>query len=211
MRVRTGVGGFDPIVGGGLPQGASVILQGPSGTEKDLFGLQFLAEGLKSGEAVVIVISSQSPDRYVESLAKLGVNVKEAIAGNLIKIVDWHSYKEGSVAGVEELEHVIRCSVDLTNVGIALSRALGTLPPGVRRRAVLEVLSPALQVRHQVIAPGNRRILLPVAGMEIAGFLRQRLQLGPIHHPVEAGGAIRVIVPDHDARRLCIRHSPVAG
>jgi len=60
VRVRTGVEGFDPFVGGGLPEGASVILQGPSGTEKDLFGLQFLAEGLKSGESVVIVLSSES-------------------------------------------------------------------------------------------------------------------------------------------------------
>src|SRR3989449_953217 len=51
-----------------------------------------------------------------------------------------------NVAGVEEIEHVIRCSVDLTNVGIALSRAVGSLSAGVRRRAVLEVLSPALQV-----------------------------------------------------------------
>ena len=146
MRIRTGVEGFDPIVGGGLPEGASVILQGPPGTEKDLFGQQFLAEGLKSGGAVVIVISSQSPEQYLESLATLGVNVKEAIAGNRIKIVDWHSYQERNVAGVEEREHVIGSSVDLTNVGIALSRTIATLAPGVPRRAVLEVLSPALQV-----------------------------------------------------------------
>ena len=99
MRVRTGVEGFDPIVGGGLPEGTSIVLQGPSGNEKDLFGLQFLAEGLRSGEAVVIVVSSQSPEQYLESLAKLGVNVKEAIAGNRIKIVDWHSYQETNVAG----------------------------------------------------------------------------------------------------------------
>ncbi|HTD81668.1 MAG TPA: RAD55 family ATPase, partial [Thermoplasmata archaeon] len=146
MRVRTGVEGFDPIVGGGLPEGASVVLQGPAGNEKDLFGLQFLAEGLRSGEALLIVVSSQSPEQYLESLAKLDVNVKEAIAGNRVRVVDWHAYRDGNVAGVEERDHIIRASVDLTNVGIALSRALGTLVPGVPRRAVLEVLSPALQV-----------------------------------------------------------------
>ena len=145
MPVRTGVDGFDPIVGGGLPEGASVILQGPPGNEKDMFGLQFLAEGLRSGDAVLIAVSSTSPEQYLESLAKLGVNVKEAIAGNRLKVVDWHSYQEGNVAGVEERDHVLRCSVDLTNVGIALSRALAGLAPGVPRRAVLEILSPALQ------------------------------------------------------------------
>ena len=68
MPVRTGVDGFDPIVGGGLPEGASVILQGPPGNEKDMFGLQFLAEGLRSGDAVLIAVSSTSPEQYLESL-----------------------------------------------------------------------------------------------------------------------------------------------
>src|SRR5881397_2995121 len=146
VRVRTGVEGFDPIVGGGVPEGASVVVQGPSGSEKEMFGLQFLAEGLRSGEAVVIVISSTSPEQYLESLSRLRVPVKEAIEGNRLKVVDWHSYQEENVAGVEERGHVYRCSVDLTNVGIAISRALGKLAVGVPRRAVLEILSPGLQV-----------------------------------------------------------------
>ena len=65
MRVHTGVEGFDSIVEGGLPEGAGVVLQGPVGEEKDTFALQFLAEGLRSGDAVVIVLSSTSPDDYV--------------------------------------------------------------------------------------------------------------------------------------------------
>ncbi|TLZ63942.1 MAG: hypothetical protein E6K13_03990, partial [Methanobacteriota archaeon] len=146
MRVRTGVEGFDPIVGGGVPEGASVVVQGPAGSEKETFGLQFLAEGLRSGEAVVIVISSTSPEQYLESLSRLRVPVKEAIEGNRLKVVDWHSYQEENVTGVEERGHVYRCSVDLTNVGIAISRALGKLAVGVPRRAVLEILSPGLQV-----------------------------------------------------------------
>ena len=145
MRVRTGVEGFDPLVGGGLPEAVSVVLRGPSGNEKDTFGHQFLAEGLRAGDAVVVVVSSTTPEQYLESLAKLGVNVKEAIAGNRLKVVDWHAYQEESVAGVEERDHVYRASVDLTNVGIALSRALTALAPGTTRRAVLEILSPALQ------------------------------------------------------------------
>src|SRR2546430_3032821 len=59
----------------------------------------------------------------------------DVCSSDLHRITCSSSYKERNVAGVEELEHVIRCSVDLTNVGIALSRALGTLPPGVRRRS----------------------------------------------------------------------------
>ncbi len=146
MRVLSGIEGFDSLVGGGLPEGASIVLRGPSGNEKDTFALQFLAQGLRSGGAAVVVVSSSSPEQYLESLSRLGVDVREAAAGNRLKVVDWHSYQEESIAGVEERDHVFRCSVDLTNVGIALSRALATLAPGVSKRAVLEILSPALQV-----------------------------------------------------------------
>lgn len=145
MRVHTGVDGFDLLVEGGLPEAAVVVLQGPAGAEKEAFALQFVAEGLRSGDAVVIAISSTSPEQYVEGLAALGAPVAASIAENRLKIIDWHSYRTENVMGVEERDHVLRCSADLTNVGIALSRALATLAPGVPRRAVLEVLSPALQ------------------------------------------------------------------
>ncbi|HLB68939.1 MAG TPA: ATPase domain-containing protein, partial [Thermoplasmata archaeon] len=146
MRVRSGVEGFDSLIDGGFPQGASVVLQGPSGTEKDAFAFQFLAEGLRMGDAAVIVVSSTTPDEFLASLARLGVDVQGAIAANRLRVVDWHSYQEETVAGVEERGHVLRSSVDLMNVGIALGRALGGLAGGVPRRAVLEVLSRALRI-----------------------------------------------------------------
>ncbi|MEK6838719.1 MAG: ATPase domain-containing protein, partial [Candidatus Thermoplasmatota archaeon] len=146
MRVRSGVEGFDALIDGGLPEGTAVILQGPPGTEKDTFAFQFLAEGLRAGEAAVIVVSSTSPEQFLDSLAKFGVDIETTIALNRLKIVDWHSYQEENVAGVEERGHIVRCSVDLTNVAIALSRALGTLAVNVPRRAVLEVLSRGLRI-----------------------------------------------------------------
>ncbi|MEK6810652.1 MAG: RAD55 family ATPase, partial [Candidatus Thermoplasmatota archaeon] len=146
MRVRSGVEGFDALIDGGLPEGTAVILQGPPGTEKDTFAFQFLAEGLRAGEAAVIVVSSTSPEQFLDSLAKFGVDIETTIALNRLKIVDWHSYQEENVAGVEERGHIVRCSIDLTNVGIALSRALGSLAANVPRRAVLEVLSRGLRI-----------------------------------------------------------------
>ncbi|HEU5072813.1 MAG TPA: ATPase domain-containing protein [Polyangiaceae bacterium] len=49
-RLRTGVPGLDPIVGGGLPKEGLYLLKGAPGTGKTTLGLQFLIEGAKRGE-----------------------------------------------------------------------------------------------------------------------------------------------------------------
>ena len=41
MRTASGVPGFDALVQGGFPEGASVVVQGPAGVEKDAFLFQF--------------------------------------------------------------------------------------------------------------------------------------------------------------------------
>jgi circadian clock protein KaiC len=49
-RVRTGVPGLDPILGGGLIRSNLYLLRGSPGTGKTTFGLQFLVEGARRGE-----------------------------------------------------------------------------------------------------------------------------------------------------------------
>ncbi len=44
-RVKTGIKGFDELVQGGLPEGASILVTGSPGTGKSIFGLQFLFNG----------------------------------------------------------------------------------------------------------------------------------------------------------------------
>jgi len=145
-RQATGVEGFDEMVQGGLPEGSSVLLQGPPGQEKLRFALTFLAEGLKTGACGLIVISSHSPDSVLEELRNLGVNLEAVTKENRLRIVDWYSWSEEPVHDVEERGLVLRSSIDLTNLGVALSRAIVGLTDGGPRRAVLEILSPATNV-----------------------------------------------------------------
>src|SRR5205809_3193043 len=143
-RLATGIEGFDAMVQGGLPVGSSVILQGPPGQEKLRFALTFLAEGLKSGGSGLVVVSSQSPDAIVADLRGLGVDLDAVTTENRLRIVDWYSWSEETILDIEEEGIVIRSSIDLTNLGVALSRAIAALPPDPARRAVIEMLSPAM-------------------------------------------------------------------
>ena len=145
-RLATGVEGFDGMVQGGLPVGSSVILQGPPGQEKLRFALTFLAEGLRSGASGLIVTASQSPDAVLAELRNLGVNLDQVAHENRLRIVDWYSWSEESVHDVEERGAIVRSSIDLTNLGVALSRAITSLTGDQPRRAVIELLSPATNV-----------------------------------------------------------------
>jgi len=51
VKLRTGIDGFDSLVGG-LESGSRTILYGPPGTGKTVFAMQFLWHGLEEGEAV---------------------------------------------------------------------------------------------------------------------------------------------------------------
>ena len=65
LRLTTGVPGLDEAMGGGIPAGDAVMLGGPAGSGKTTFATQFAAEGLRRGEAVVIVVFEEYPEEYL--------------------------------------------------------------------------------------------------------------------------------------------------
>lgn len=52
--ISTGVAGLDAMLGGGLPAGYSMLLAGPSGSGKTRLATEFLLDGARRGESVVI-------------------------------------------------------------------------------------------------------------------------------------------------------------
>jgi len=50
VKLKTGIKGFDEIIGGGIESGSRNILYGPPGTGKTVFAMQFLWQGLCEGD-----------------------------------------------------------------------------------------------------------------------------------------------------------------
>jgi len=140
----TGSGFLDALIGGGIPRGASVILQGPPGEEKETIAWRFLKDGWDRGEAAIVALSSTSPRRFRERLAALGVDAKAVEGSGRLVIIDWFSHREEAITDVKDEGSVLKVSVDLTNVGVAVNWALSRIPEGALLRAVFEVMSPAL-------------------------------------------------------------------
>jgi len=144
MRVKSGVEGFDAFLDGGFPKGSSIILQGPSGVEKELFYMHFLKEGFDSGESIIVVLSTKSPEKFKYRLSAMGLNIDELLEQKRLAIIDWYSHKIELIRDVQDEGSVLKPSADLTNVSIALEKALSRVE-GKGVRAVVEVLSPALK------------------------------------------------------------------
>ncbi|MBW4053499.1 MAG: AAA family ATPase, partial [Proteobacteria bacterium] len=71
-RVSTGIRGLDELMGGGIPEGDSLLFAGPSGSGKSVLGSQFIAEGLRRGEPGVVTVFEEIPSEYTERAARFG-------------------------------------------------------------------------------------------------------------------------------------------
>lgn len=61
-RAATGIAGFDPLIGGGLPRRHFYVVEGASGSGKTTFALRFAVEGVRQGETVLYVNLSESEE-----------------------------------------------------------------------------------------------------------------------------------------------------
>jgi circadian clock protein KaiC len=81
-RLSTGVRGLDSMLGGGLPQGYSLLVAGPSGSGKSILAASFLAEGARNGERGVIASFEQHPTKTHNTV------LAELVASKLIGFID---------------------------------------------------------------------------------------------------------------------------
>ena len=75
-RLSIGVPELDRMMGGGMFEGDSCLVAGPSGTGKSALATQFIDEGLRKGESAVIAIFEERPAGYAERAASFGLNLK---------------------------------------------------------------------------------------------------------------------------------------
>ena len=86
-RVPTGVAGLDEMLGGGLPAGHVVLVNGLPGTGKTCLGLQFLQTGLARGEKGVYLSLEEEASALLQSARGFGWDFADALARKLLAIV----------------------------------------------------------------------------------------------------------------------------
>jgi circadian clock protein KaiC len=86
-RLSTGIRALDAMLGGGVPEGDSLLLAGPSGSGKSLLGTQFIAEGLHQGEPGIVAIFEEIPAEYAQRAATFGIDLDTPQKEGKLKII----------------------------------------------------------------------------------------------------------------------------
>ena len=86
-RLSIGIPGLDQMLGGGILEGDSLLVAGPSGTGKSVLASHFIAAGLRHGEPGVIATFEERPKVYSSRADNLGLALTEAQDQGQLKII----------------------------------------------------------------------------------------------------------------------------
>ena len=75
-RLSMGIPELDRMMGGGVLEGDSLLIAGPSGTGKSALATQFIAAGLRKGEPGIMAIFEERPRGYTDRADSFGLNLK---------------------------------------------------------------------------------------------------------------------------------------
>ena len=71
-----GIPELDKMLGGGILEGDSLLVAGPSGTGKSALATQFIAEGLRKGEPGIMAVFEERPEGYIQRAGTFGLHLK---------------------------------------------------------------------------------------------------------------------------------------
>jgi circadian clock protein KaiC len=86
-RLSVGIPELDRMLGGGLLEGDSLLVAGPSGTGKSAMATQFIAEGLRNGEPGIMAIFEERPQRYTQRADAFGLKLEEAEKAGTLEVL----------------------------------------------------------------------------------------------------------------------------
>jgi circadian clock protein KaiC len=75
-RLSVGIPELDKMLGGGILEGDSLLVAGPSGTGKSALATQFIAAGLRRGEPGIMAIFEERPQGYTDRADGFGLNLR---------------------------------------------------------------------------------------------------------------------------------------
>jgi len=82
-----GIPELDEMLGGGILQGDSLLVAGPSGTGKSALATQFIADGLRRGEPGIMAIFEERPEGYLQRADTFGLNLKAGEDNGALEIL----------------------------------------------------------------------------------------------------------------------------
>ncbi|MEM3400316.1 MAG: ATPase domain-containing protein [Candidatus Micrarchaeia archaeon] len=163
-RVKSGIRGFDELVGGGIPRNSTVLLSGSAGCGKSVFGLEFIYRGAVDYKEPGMFISlEERREDIIENALSFGWDFEMLEKSSLVRVVSYDMTDEHVVRLIDKIRRQItdfmpcRLVLDSLSVltvyaeavaGIELMDMMGVKDPrhvpagdAVVRRAVMRIIN----------------------------------------------------------------------
>jgi circadian clock protein KaiC len=85
-QLSSGLSELDALIGGGLEEGSSTLISGPSGTGKSTVAAQFVHAALQRGEPCAMFLFEEARSNLVNRCASLGLDLSPALDSGLLTI-----------------------------------------------------------------------------------------------------------------------------
>ena len=86
-RLSMGIPKLDEILGGGVPEGDSLLIAGSSGTGKSLLATQFIAAGIREGQPGIVAVFEERPEEYAARANSFGLDLKTPLRDGNLKVI----------------------------------------------------------------------------------------------------------------------------
>lgn len=106
-QVKTGIEGFDKLLGGGIEGGSSTVLVGPSGSGKSVICLQFVREAIRQGGKAAMFIFDEEMNLLIDRAKPLGFDLAEMRAAGKLQITQL----DAAELSPGEFAHTVRSAI----------------------------------------------------------------------------------------------------
>ncbi|OPY66322.1 MAG: Circadian clock protein kinase KaiC [Syntrophorhabdaceae bacterium PtaU1.Bin034] len=86
-RLSMGVPELDAMMGGGVPEGNSILVSGSTGTGKSVLAIQFLAEGIRRGEPGAALVFEEYPQGYTQRAKDFNFDLQSAQTNGSFSVI----------------------------------------------------------------------------------------------------------------------------
>ncbi len=86
-RLSIGIPELDKMMGGGIPEGDSLLIAGSSGTGKSVIARQFIAAGLRQGEPGIVAVFEERPEEYAARAESFGLDLEGPQRDGMLKVI----------------------------------------------------------------------------------------------------------------------------
>jgi circadian clock protein KaiC len=85
-RITTGVPGLDALVNGGYLLGSTTVIAGISGVGKSVMGLQYLAEGARTGQRSLMLTLDEQVPQVIRNANSIGIDLRHHMDSGLVRV-----------------------------------------------------------------------------------------------------------------------------